>query len=73
MQEDRIEGALAVDEPKYVALRSCRGDYSIWPADLEIPAGWVQIGESGSRAECLDLVEAMWEDPVLCFRRAAER
>jgi MbtH protein len=54
----------------YVAVRSCHGHHSLWPAGREIPSGWSQIGEAGSREECLDLIEATWEDAVLGFRPA---
>lgn len=67
-----MEGARASDEPRYVAVRSSHNHYSIWPAGREIPSGWIQIGEAGSSEECLDLVEATWEDSVLGFRPVAE-
>jgi MbtH protein len=48
--------------------------YSIWPADRELPAGWVQAGRSGSRDECLAFIEETWTDmrPASLRRAMAE-
>ncbi len=36
--------------------------YSIWPADKEMPAGWEEVGKEGTREECLDHIEEVWVD-----------
>ncbi|NUK51224.1 amino acid adenylation domain-containing protein [Streptomyces lunaelactis] len=36
--------------------------YSIWPAELQIPVGWHPVGWPGSRAQCLATVETLWTD-----------
>jgi len=36
--------------------------YSIWPADREIPAGWRDAGKSGPEEACLDYIEEVWTD-----------
>ncbi|MCX4728489.1 MbtH family protein [Streptomyces sp. NPDC090052] len=36
--------------------------YSIWPADIELPAGWRPEGVRGTREECLAHVERVWTD-----------
>jgi uncharacterized protein YbdZ (MbtH family) len=36
--------------------------YSIWPAERDIPAGWREAGKSGLKAECLRYIEAVWTD-----------
>jgi MbtH protein len=36
--------------------------YSIWPADREIPLGWKAVGKEGLRSECLDYIEEVWTD-----------
>ena len=36
--------------------------YSIWPADREIPLGWRDAGKTGPKAECLAYIEAVWTD-----------
>jgi MbtH protein len=36
--------------------------YSIWPADREIPIGWKAEGKEGLKSECLDHIEEVWTD-----------
>jgi MbtH protein len=36
--------------------------YSIWPVHLENPAGWRDAGKTGSKAECLEFIRAVWTD-----------
>ncbi|WP_246001539.1 MbtH family protein [Allorhizocola rhizosphaerae] len=38
------------------------GQYSLWPADLEVPAGWRPDGTTGSRDECSAHVDEVWTD-----------
>ena len=35
---------------------------SISPASRKPPAGWREVGKVGSKAECLEHVEAVWTD-----------
>ena len=45
--------------------------YSIWPADREVPLGWKAVGKQGTRQECLDYIEEVWTDMrPLSLRRA---
>jgi MbtH protein len=46
----------------YFALTNDEGQYSLWPAHLEIPKGWsCQYGPMG-KAECLTFIESHWID-----------
>jgi MbtH protein len=36
--------------------------YSIWPADKEIPAGWRATGFSGTKEDCLAHIDEVWTD-----------
>ncbi|WP_424533868.1 MbtH family protein [Sphaerisporangium viridialbum] len=36
--------------------------YSLWPSDREIPAGWRPDGFEGTREECLAHIEEVWTD-----------
>jgi MbtH protein len=36
--------------------------YSIWPAELDVPAGWHAAGKSGTREECVQYVDEVWTD-----------
>jgi len=48
--------------------------YSIWPADRELPLGWRDGGKCGTKAECLAYIEEVWTDMrPLSLRRAMEK
>ncbi|MFF2524986.1 MbtH family protein [Streptomyces liangshanensis] len=36
--------------------------YSVWPTDQEIPAGWRAEGTRGTRDECLARIGEVWTD-----------
>lgn len=36
--------------------------YSIWPAERALPAGWADGGFAGTRADCLAHVDEVWTD-----------
>jgi len=36
--------------------------YSIWPADRELPQGWTIVGQPGTKAECLAYIKEVWTD-----------
>ncbi len=54
------------DQPEenvvYRVVINHEGQYSIWPADRELPAGWSDAGKSGPKQECLAFVEEVWTD-----------
>jgi MbtH protein len=45
-----------------MVLVNDEGQYSLWPAFREIPAGWSSVGSRGKRQECLEWIEANWTD-----------
>jgi MbtH protein len=36
--------------------------YSIWPLDRELPAGWSETGKCGTKEECIRHIEEVWTD-----------
>ena len=50
------------DTTVYKVVVNHEEQYSIWPADRAIPAGWRDAGKSGPKAECLAWVKAVWTD-----------
>jgi MbtH protein len=36
--------------------------YSIWPAEREIPNGWRAVGKQGVKNDCLSYIEEVWTD-----------
>jgi MbtH protein len=50
------------DDIKYKAVVNHEEQYSIWPAEREIPLGWRDTGKSGTKQECLDYIKEVWVD-----------
>jgi MbtH protein len=47
--------------------------YSLWPAERELPSGWSDAGKVGTREECLAHIESVWTDMrPLSLRRAMD-
>lgn len=47
--------------------------YSIWPADRAVPAGWRATATSGPKADCLAHIDQVWTDlRPLSLRRQME-
>lgn len=49
-------------EIQYVVVCNDEGQYSIWPADTMIPAGWIKAGVHGSKGSCLHYISHTWTD-----------
>ncbi len=49
------------DERYYVVVNG-EEQYSIWLADLDVPAGWAMVGEPAAREACLAVIEGLWTD-----------
>jgi MbtH protein len=61
------------DNTIYEVVRNHEGQYSIWPRARELPAGWIAVGTSGSKTECLAHIEEVWTDMrPLSLRRHME-
>jgi MbtH protein len=50
------------EESEFLVLVNHERQYSLWPAYLEIPAGWAPTGPRGPRQTCIDWVDANWTD-----------
>ncbi len=50
------------DDGAFLALVNDEGQYSLWPAETAVPAGWATAFGPDSRAACLAHVEATWVD-----------
>lgn len=56
---------MSVDEDDSRIYRVVRNDeeqYSIWPANRPVPAGWHEVGREGPKAECLAYIDEVWTD-----------
>jgi MbtH protein len=50
------------DTTIYKVVVNHEEQYSIWPADREIPLGWKEAGKSGLKGDCLAYVREVWTD-----------
>lgn len=50
------------DTRTYRVVVNHEEQYSIWPADRELPLGWKDAGFSGDKAACLHHIEDVWTD-----------
>jgi MbtH protein len=46
----------------YLALINDERQYSLWPAFVEVPAGWAVAHPRDTRQACLDYIERHWTD-----------
>ncbi len=61
------------DTTVYKVVVNHEEQYSVWPEYRENPIGWRDAGKTGTRAECLDHIEAAWTDMrPLSVRRHAD-
>lgn len=50
------------DERRYLVVVNHEDQYSIWPAERPLPAGWTAEGFGGDKAACLAHIETVWTD-----------
>ena len=50
------------DTTVYKVVVNHEEQYSIWPADRQLPTGWNATGFSGTKAECLENIKEIWTD-----------
>jgi uncharacterized protein YbdZ (MbtH family) len=61
------------DQTIYQVVLNDEEQYSIWPADRDLPAGWRPDGTTGHKAECLAHIDEVWTDMrPLSLRRYME-
>jgi len=59
----------------YTVVKNQEEQYSIWLVESPVPAGWLEVGTRGSKAECLAHIGAVWTDmrPLSLRNWLAER
>lgn len=62
------------DTTIYNVVMNHEEQYSIWPADRELPLGWHTVGKTGTKQECLAYIEEVWTDmrPLSLRKRMEE-
>jgi MbtH protein len=46
----------------YAVVVNDEEQYSIWPAERDLPAGWRRDGCTGTEEECLAYIDETWTD-----------
>lgn len=49
-------------EGTYLVLINDEGQYSLWPAFVDVPAGWNVAHDQASRHDCLGYINTYWTD-----------
>ena len=49
-------------DARFRVLVNDEEQYSLWPADVEVPGGWEDTGLCGSKEECDRYLEQVWTD-----------
>ena len=52
----------AEDGRTYSVVANDEEQYSIWVRGRALPAGWHEVGKTGSKSECLDHIGEIWTD-----------
>ncbi|MEV5716979.1 amino acid adenylation domain-containing protein [Amycolatopsis mediterranei] len=60
----RVTGNPFDDADEFLVLADTAQRYSLWPADLAVPAGWRVALAAKTRAECLSFVNSQSHGPV---------
>jgi MbtH protein len=50
------------DTTIYQAVVNDEEQYSIWPADRELPLGWRAAGKEGTKQEVMAWIQEVWTD-----------
>ena len=50
------------DETLYRVVVNDEEQYSIWPSEKENALGWKDVGQKGSKEECLKYIGEVWTD-----------
>jgi MbtH protein len=52
----------AEDTTIYTVVMNHEEQYSIWPAERELPLGWTAVGKTGMKQDCLEYIKEVWTD-----------
>jgi MbtH protein len=50
------------DKTIYRVIINQEEQYSIWPANRDLPPGWSDAGKTGNKAECIAYIKEVWTD-----------
>jgi len=69
-----MNNSIEEDTTVYKVVVNHEEQYSIWPADRDLPPGWLDAGRQGPKAECLAHINVVWTDmrPLSLRRKMQE-
>ncbi|MFJ9517236.1 MbtH family protein [Kitasatospora sp. NPDC101801] len=50
------------EDGQFLVLVNHENQHSLWPATIEVPAGWNTVQDATSRSACLTYIEEHWTD-----------
>ncbi len=50
------------EDGQFLVLVNHENQHSLWPATIEVPAGWNTVQDAAPRAACLAYIEENWTD-----------
>jgi MbtH protein len=56
------DGGIAAGAEAFLVVVNDQGQYSVWPVQRKLPAGWRMVGEPASQECCLDRIDHLWID-----------
>ena len=56
----------------YTIVVNNNEQYSIWPAEREVPDGWKKVGVKGTKNQCLEFIQQVWTDMTPLSSRIEE-
>ncbi|XUY30487.1 MbtH family NRPS accessory protein (plasmid) [Agrobacterium sp. rho-8.1] len=59
------------NEEPFKVLENKRGEYSLWPQHVEVPAGW-DVRLEAPKTECVEYIDGKWMSLGQPQRKAAE-
>jgi len=69
-----MESSHESDRAVYKVVINHEEQYSIWPARMDLPPGWNDVGFQGDRNTCLERIRELWTDMrPLSVRRAMDQ
>lgn len=51
-----------MSDAQFVVVQNHEGQFSIWPCERDVPAGWDVQPQRGSKEECLKYISEVWTD-----------
>jgi MbtH protein len=57
-----MTGPFDDEDGTYLVLINDEDQYSLWPAVVDVPAGWQVFHRGDSRKACLEFIDRNWTD-----------